>query len=361
MNSYGRNRLDRLEDKVRSLADDRALSLVRQLKSMSERGSLTDQDFDSYFRQIERAIGSDLARLSKEDRALVQELFHLLRIALRGIRPSSIRKAVRRLIIGRPAGNVDDFGRDAEFIERMRPVIEFLFYRYFRVTAEGTENVPGTGPGLLVANHSGILPLDALMLQFAVEEFHPSGRPLRILIEEWFTALPFLSYTLTRMGQLRGSQDNASRLLNQGELVGVFPEGVRGLEKPYSQRYHLQRFGRGGSIRLAMRTGAPIVPVAILGAEETYPVLFTSGFVANALRVPYFPFTPLFPWLGPLGMIPLPSKWHIRIGERVALGDFSPGSWEDDILVNTLNEDVRRAIQDMLTDMVQRRRSLFFG
>jgi 1-acyl-sn-glycerol-3-phosphate acyltransferase len=243
----------------------------------------------------------------------------------------------------------------------MRPVSEFLFNKYWRIEVEGLENVPSQGPCLLVSNHSGMLPFDAWMIQFAVQELHPAGRFVRFLLEEWFTTLPFLSHNMARMGQVRGSQVNAERLLKRGELVGIFPEGVKGIEKPFRERYHLKRFGRGGTVRLAMKTGAPVLPVAVLGAEESYPVLFTSGFLANMLRMPYFPVTPTFPLLGPMGALPLPSKWRIRFGERVPLGDFSPGAWEDDILVNTLNEDVRQSIQEMLTDMVQHRRSLFFG
>ena len=355
------HRLDLLEEKVRNLSDDRALALVQQLRALDSRDGLTAEEFNRYMTQLERHIHSDLSRLSKEDRALVRELFAISARVVKGMRPATVRRAVKRLVLGKIPETVDDFGRDQEFIDRLRPLTEFLFHTYWRIDVEGIENIPSTGPCLLVSNHSGILPFDAWMLQFAVEEYHPAGRPLRFLVEEWLTSLPFFSHNLTRMGQVRGSQQNAEQLLRRGELVGVFPEGVKGTGKPYSQRYHLQRFGRGGLVRLGMKTQAPIVPVAVVGAEETYPILFTSGLLANALRAPYFPFTPFFPWLGPLGAVPLPSKWQIRVGENVALGDFSPGSWEDDILVNTLNEDVRQKIQSMLTDLVQHRRSLFFG
>lgn len=354
-------KLDRLEDRVRMLNDERAVALVKQLRALNERGDLDSDTFDKYMRELERNVNHDIDSLSAEDRALVGELRYLLGQFISSLRPSTWRKAARRVLIGRIPTEVDDFGRDEEYIQRLRPLSEFLFNKYWRVEVEGLENVPSQGPCLLVSNHSGMLPFDAWMIQFAVQELHPAGRFVRFLLEEWFTSLPFLSHSMARMGQVRGSQVNAERLLKRGELVGIFPEGVKGIEKPFRERYHLQRFGRGGTVRLAMKTGAPVLPVAVLGAEESYPVLFTSGFLANMLRMPYFPFTPTFPLLGPLGALPLPSKWRIRFGERVPLGDFSPGAWEDDILVNTLNEDVRQSIQEMLTDMVQRRRSLFFG
>lgn len=353
--------LDRLEDSIRSLGDDRALTLVRQMRALNQRGELDDENFTRYMREIERTAAEDLRRLTPEERRLMDELARLAKETFRGLRPSTWRKAAKRVLFGRPAVDVDDFGRDPEFIERIKPLAEFLFEKYWRVEVEGLENVPSDGACLLVSNHSGLLPFDAWMIQYAVQELHPAGRLARFLIEEWFTSLPFVSYNIARMGQVRGSQINAERLLRRGEIVGVFPEGVKGIGKPYRDRYHLQRFGRGGSVKLAMKTQAPVLPVAVLGAEEIYPVLFTSGFVANLLRMPYFPVTPLFPFFGPLGLLPLPSKWRIRFGERIPLGEFSPGAWEDDILVNTLNEDVRRTIQGMLTDMVQRRQSLFLG
>jgi 1-acyl-sn-glycerol-3-phosphate acyltransferase len=354
-------RLDRLEDRVRLLDNDRAVALVKQLRALSNRGDLDAETFEKYMQELERNIHHDLSALSAEDRALVEELKDLVAQVFRGMRPAAWKRAAKRLLIGHIPSDVDDFGRDQEFIDRIRPLSEFLFEKYWRISVEGLENVPSEGPCLLVSNHSGQLPFDAWMIQYAVQELHPAGRLVRFLIEDWFTRLPFLSSSFRKMGQVRGSQDNAARLLQRGEIVGIFPEGVKGLEKSYRNRYHLQRFGRGGSIRLAMKTRAPVLPVAVLGAEETYPVLFTSGFVANMLRMPYFPVTPLFPWLGPLGLLPLPSKWRIRFGERIPLGEFSPGAWEDDILVNTLNEDVRQTIQEMLSEMVQQRRSLFFG
>ena len=355
------DKLDRLEARINALGDDRALALVRQMRALGTRGELDDETFARYMHELERNTEADLRRLTPEQRSLMEQLARLITETFRGMRPSTWRNLLKRILLGRPAGNVDDFGRDAEFIERIKPLAEFLFEKYWRVEVDGLENVPAEGPCLLVSNHSGLLPFDAWMIQYAVQELHPAGRFVRFLIEEWFTSLPFISYNMARIGQVRGSQFNAERLLRRGEIVGVFPEGVRGIDKPYRQRYHLQRFGRGGSIRLAMKTKAPVLPVAVLGAEEIYPVLFTSGFVANLLRMPYFPVTPLFPLFGPLGLLPLPSKWRIRFGERIPLGEFSPGAWEDDILVNTLNEDARRTIQEMLTELVQRRQSLFLG
>lgn len=352
--SIAQVKLEQLEEQLRKITDDRAVALVKQLRVLDERGTESTAVFDAYLSEIERAVRADLNALSEAQRSLVRELI----VRLTGVlKPSALRKLMRR----RLSLEIDDFGRDEAFIARVKPLADFLFNRYWRIEVEGLENIPPAGPCLLVANHSGMLPFDSWMIQYAVQEFHPTGRLVRFLIEEWFTNLPFLGPALMRMGQVRGSQVNAERLLRRGEIVGVFPEGVKGIEKPFRLRYHLQRFGRGGVVRLAMRTGAPILPVAVIGAEETYPLLYNSGFLANALRLPYFPVTPLFPWLGLLGTIPLPSKWSIRFGEPLPLGEFSPGSWDDEILVNTLNEDLRRTIQAMVTGLLQQRRSLFFG
>jgi 1-acyl-sn-glycerol-3-phosphate acyltransferase len=255
----------------------------------------------------------------------------------------------------------DEFGFDRKFAERIRPIFEFLYTVWWRVEAVGVENVPATGAGLIVANHSGVLPYDGMMIKIAVRHEHPARRECRMLALDMFALLPFLAPLLSRMGEVRASQENGERLLRNGELVGVFPEGVKGVGKRYRQRYQLARFGRGGFIRLALRTGAPIVPCAVVGSEEIHPVLAKADWVGKPLGLPYFPITPTFPLLGPLGLIPAPSKWSIDFAEPIPLDRYGADAAEDPILVNRLSEEVRGTIQRMIDGRLRRRRSIWFG
>ena len=256
---------------------------------------------------------------------------------------------------------VDDFGYDPRFAETVRPLLEVLYTLWWRVETAGVTNVPAAGPALLVANHSGVLPWDGAMIKLAVRNEHPARRECRMLVLDMFALLPFLAPLLARIGEVRASQENGERLLRRGELVGVFPEGVKGIGKPFRQRYKLARFGRGGFLRLALRAQAPIVPCAVVGAEEIHPVLARADWLGRPLGLPYFPLTPSFPWLGPLGAIPLPTRWSIDFGEPIDLSQHGPGAAEDPILVNRLSEEVRSTIQRMLDDRLARRRSVWFG
>jgi len=255
----------------------------------------------------------------------------------------------------------DEFGFDRKFAERIRPIFEFLYTVWWRVEAAGVENVPASGPGLLVANHSGVLPYDGLMIKIAVRHEHPARRECRMLALDMFALLPFLAPLLSRMGEVRASQENGERLLSNGELVGVFPEGVKGIGKRYKERYKLARFGRGGFVRLALRTGAPIVPCAVVGSEEIHPVLAKADWLGKPFGLPYFPITPTFPLLGPLGLVPAPSKWSIDFAEPIPLDRYGPDAAEDPILVNRLSEEVRGTIQRMIDGRLARRRSIWFG
>ena len=183
--------------------------------------------------------------------------------------------------------------------------------------ATGVEKVPAHGRVLLAGNHAGILPWDATMMSIALLREHPLPRYPRFLVLDWAFQLPWVSTAIRKVGGVVASPYNALRLLDDDQLVAVFPEGVKGTGKPFSERYRLQRFGRGGFVELALRTGAPIVPVAVVGSEEIYPMIGQSGLAARALRAPYFPLTPTFPWLGPLGMVPLPSKWRIEFCDPI--------------------------------------------
>jgi 1-acyl-sn-glycerol-3-phosphate acyltransferase len=257
--------------------------------------------------------------------------------------------------------DVDEFGYDPKFTETIRPLFEFLYTVWWRVDTQGVQNVPDAGPALIVANHSGVLPYDGIMIAVAVRHEHPARRECRMLALDMFALLPFLAPLLAQSGAVRASQENGERLLRKGELVGVFPEGVKGVGKRYKNRYKLARFGRGGFVRLALRTGAPIVPCAVVGAEEIHPVLAKADWVGRPLGLPYFPITPTFPALGPLGVVPLPTKWSIDFADPLPTAHYGPEAADDVILVNRLSEEVRSTIQRMIDGRLARRRSVWFG
>lgn len=257
---------------------------------------------------------------------------------------------------------VDDFGYDPVYDQRMRPLFNFLYERWFRAQTVGVEHIPAKGRCVLVANHSGTLPFDGLMLKMAVKREHPSHRDVRWLAEDFIFHFPFLGSISNRIGAVRACQENAERLLAQDSLVAVFPEGTKGIGKLFRERYKLQRFGRGGFVKLCLRTRTPMIPVAVVGAEETNPLLFRiEGPSSKALGVPYVPITPTFPWLGPLGLLPAPTKWKIHFGEPVVLDEYGAEAADDEILVGKLAERIRTTIQTMLDRTVAERRSIWLG
>jgi 1-acyl-sn-glycerol-3-phosphate acyltransferase len=274
--------------------------------------------------------------------------------------PGELREALDRAL-RRAAGDYgeDDWGFDEEFALALRPLLNFLYERWWRVETAGIRNVPATGRAMLVANHAGILPWDGTMLSLAIQREHPQPRYPRFLVLDWAFTLPFVSVAMRRVGGVVASPYNASRLLEQDELVAVFPEGAKGAGKDFSERYRLQRFGRGGFVEIALGAGAPIIPVAIVGSEETYPKVGESRVMARLTGAPYFPITPTFPLLGPLGAIPLPSKWRIEFGEPIRTDTFGPDAADDRTLVFELSERVRDEIQRMVYENLVRRGSAF--
>ncbi len=255
------------------------------------------------------------------------------------------------LILRRASGEYheDEWGFDEEFTEAVFPLFEFLYRTWWRVRVRGTANVPGHGRAMLVANHAGaILPFDASMIVTAIQKEHPLPRWARAMVLNWAFELPFVSYLMRRVGGVPANPANMVRLLEQEHPVIVFPEGVEGFGKPFSERYRLQRFGRGGFVEVALETGSPIVPVAVIGAEEIYPKLGESGPLARLTGAPYIPVTPGFPLLGPLGLLPLPSRWRIEFLEPIDLSGYGPGAAEDRSLVFDISEQVRERIQDAL-------------
>ncbi|WP_236643974.1 lysophospholipid acyltransferase family protein [Sorangium cellulosum] len=257
---------------------------------------------------------------------------------------------------------VDEFGFDPKYEARYRPLFDFLYRHYFRIDLQGVEHIPPEGRCLVVSNHSGgPIPYDGLMLRAAVRREHPARRELRWLADDFVYYLPFAGTIMNRLGAVRACQENAERLLAGERLVAVFPEGAKGSGKLYKDRYQLQRFGRGGFIRLCLRTRTPLVPCAIVGAEETNPLFYRVEHVTRALGIPYLPITPTFPALGPLGLVPAPTKWKIRMAEPVRFDAYGPEAADDQILVRRLAERVRATIQGLLDETLATRKSIWFG
>ena len=273
-----------------------------------------------------------------------------------GDRVAAALAFVRRRLTG--DYDIDDLGFDREltsavFMSLLRPLAQ----RWFRIEVRGIENIPAEGGALIVANHSGTVPLDALMTAVVVHDH--AGRYLRSLGADLVFALPLVSELARKAGVTLACSEDAERMLQSGELVGVWPEGFKGVGKPFSQRYKLQRFGRGGFVSAAIRTGVPIVPCSIVGAEETYPLVGNVPALARLLRVPYLPITPFFPWLGPLGLVPLPSKWVIEFGEPIRTDTYAESGADDPMLVFNLTDQVRETIQQTLYDLLVHRQHVF--
>ena len=263
---------------------------------------------------------------------------------------------LRRRVTG--AYEVDEYGFDPEVTERflmatLRPIAE----KWFRVEVRGAENIPADGGALVVSNHSGTIPVDGLMTMVSIHD--TTGRFLRPLGADLVFRLPFVSTMARRSGATLACNEDAERMLRGGELVGVWPEGFKGIGKPYSQRYKLQRFGRGGFVSAALRTGVPIVPLSVVGAEEIYPLVGNVPSLARLLGLPYIPITPFFPLLGPLGLVPLPSKWLLEFGEPIRTDEFDEGAADDPMLVFNVTDQVRETIQQTLYSLLMQRQSVF--
>jgi 1-acyl-sn-glycerol-3-phosphate acyltransferase len=256
---------------------------------------------------------------------------------------------------------VDEFGLDPVYEKRLRPLIELLYKHYFRVETHGIENIPHDGRCILVANHSGVLPYDGLIVRTAVRLEHDEKREVRWLAEDFIYHLPFLGAFMNRIGAVRACQENAERLLKQERAILVFPEGIKGIGKLYRDKYRLQRFGRGGFIKLALRTQAPLIPVSIIGAEESAPMLYRIEYLTQALGLPFVPVTPTFPLLGPLGLVPAPTKWKITFGKPIHLTEHGAEAADDALLVGRIADRVRSEIQSSLDKGVQSRKSVWFG
>jgi 1-acyl-sn-glycerol-3-phosphate acyltransferase len=258
--------------------------------------------------------------------------------------------------------DIDEFGFDPDFTDNLvMPLLRPLYQHWFRVETIGMQNVPATGGALVVANHSGTLPIDGLMTMAALRDHHPAGRHLRALGADLVFRTPMIGTTARKAGVTLACNPDAERLLSTGELVGVWPEGFKGVGKPWKDRYKLQRFGRGGFVSAAIRTGVPIIPCSIVGAEEIYPLLADVKPLARLFGVPYFPVTPTFPLLGPLGAVPLPSKWYIEFGEPIRTDNHEPADADDPMHVFNVTDQVRETIQQTLYKLLAQRRNAFTG
>jgi 1-acyl-sn-glycerol-3-phosphate acyltransferase len=255
---------------------------------------------------------------------------------------------------------VDEFGFDTDLTEHVfMPLVRPLHRYYWRVTSHGAENIPDAG-GLLVANHAGTLPADAVMTRLDV--FEQTGRHARELGADLVFRLPWVGEFARKTGATLATGDDADRLLRSGELVAVWPEGFKGIGKPWRDRYKLQRFGRGGFVATALREQVPIVPTAIIGSEEIYPLIYNARTVARVLGLPYFPVVAqmlALPLLGPAAMLPLPSKWAIEYGEPIDTTEYGPDAADDPMAVFDLTDRVRETIQQMLYRNLMGRRSIF--
>ncbi len=293
----------------------------------------------------------------------VEELLQVLRSAAEEVlgerwesRVAEMLAFLRRRVNGEY--DVDEYGFDQELTEKLllaaaRPLAD----KWFRVEVRGAENLPTEGGALVVSNHSGTIPLDGLMTMVSVHD--STGRNLRPLGADLLFRLPFLGELARKGGVTLASHEDAQRMLCDGELVGVWPEGFKGIGKPYSERYKLQRFGRGGFVSAAIRTGVPIIPCSVVGAEEIYPLVGNVPALARLLGLPYLPITPFFPWLGPLGLVPLPSKWLIEFGEPIRTDSYDEGAADDPMLVFNVTDQVRETIQQTLYTLLMQRRSVF--
>ena len=253
---------------------------------------------------------------------------------------------------------IDEYGFDQEITERflmaaLRPIAQ----KWFRIEVRGIENIPTDGGALVVSNHSGTVPVDGLMTMVSIHD--EIGRFLRPLGADLVFRLPFVGAMARRSGATLACTEDAERMLSGGELVGVWPEGFKGIGKPYAERYKLQRFGRGGFVSAALRTGVPIVPLSVVGAEEIYPLVGNVPSLARLLGVPYIPITPFFPLLGPLGLVPLPSKWLLEFGEPIRTDEFDAGAADDPMLVFNVTDQVRETIQQTLYSLLMKRQSVF--
>ncbi len=357
---------DSLEERISNLEKEikKSIShLEKQIGRSSLKNSGFDKKFKEDFKHLQHLFEEKIHHLEAETPPQAPRANFFKKLTYYLTLLFSLR-TYRRFLFGITKVDkeeFDEFGRDPQFEQKLKPFFDFLYYTYWRVSVEGLENIPNQGRGLIVANHSGTLPFDGSMIRLAVTNDHPSKRDVRFLVEDFVYYLPFIGTYMYRIGGVRASPDNAERLLKKDHLVTVFPEGEKGIGKSYKHRYHLQRFGRGGFIKVAIRSGAPIIPCAVIGAEETHPLLYRIQALAKPFGIPYVPVTPTLPWLGIFGLIGLPAKWHVYFGKPIDLGRYGKKALNDELLIHRLSEMVRQNIQDLVMKGLKKRRSIWWG
>lgn len=269
------------------------------------------------------------------------------------------RRRVATLGMSERSGEVDEYGLDENLLRRSRALLDFLYQSYWRIDLGGAETLPEHGPCLFVANRAGLLPYDGLMLAHALARERPRLGRVRFLVADWLLELPFVQPALVRLGGVRACRENADRLLGGGHSAIAFPEGLKGAAKIFRDRYRLTRFGRGGVVRTALENRVPLIPIGIVGSEEANPLLARVDSTARPLGLPFLPITPTFPWLGPLGLLPLPSKWVIRVGEALDIEHLEPAASQDELLISRLNHELRGRVQSLVETALADRASIW--
>jgi 1-acyl-sn-glycerol-3-phosphate acyltransferase len=259
----------------------------------------------------------------------------------------------------RGEATVDDFGFDEEWTDTLVPLVAWVYRNWWRVRAIGVENVPAAGRALLVSNHAGVIPYDGAMIHAALLLEHSQPRHARALVLSGLFSMPGASWLVRRTGNTLAHNKDALRLLENDELVMVFPEGAKGTGKPYADRYRLRRFGRGGFVEMALRSGSPIIPISVVGSEEIHPNLAEVPMLAKLLGMPYAPITPTFPWLGPAGLIPLPSSWIIEFHPPLQLSAAQRNAAGDPAAMLEISDRVRDIIQAGVYRNLKLRKSVF--
>ena len=267
---------------------------------------------------------------------------------------------LERRLIGLDRDNINEFGYDSygyspEYVRRIVPLATLVYRHYFRVKTYGVENLPVDGRAMLIANHSGQLPYDGAVIALSALLDAPSPRMIRSMVERWVSTLPFASVFMARCGQVLGTPENCRTLLDQEELLLVFPEGAKGISKTYDKRYQLQRFGHG-FMRLALEKKAPIIPVAVIGAEEQAPSFYNWRWMAKQLGAPALPITPFFPWLGPLGLLPMPVQYHVHFGKPLS---FEGNPNDDGGTIGRMVKRVKNEVRELIHTGLNQRTGVF--
>lgn len=360
-------RLNKIESNLREsvelLEDD--LHVLLKSKKLQKDESSIHKEIESLSHQLEKRVKETLNILSRKDIKNKENFTNIEMIKSLSKRLTKVisfgfyRDVLERLKKTEYQEEVDPFGMDKHFIEKIKPLFDYLYYQYWRVTTTGVENIPHQGRALIVGNHSGTVPYDGSMIKCAILNEHSQRKDARFLVEDFVYHMPFLGSLMYRIGGVRACPENAEHLLKNEHLVVVFPEGVKGIGKYFNQRYQLQRFGRGGFIRLCMKTKSPLIPVGVVGAEEIHPIIYKSNVLAKTIGIPYLPITPTFPLLGLLGCIPFPTKWYIHFGKPIYFDHHPPEAMNDDLLIHKLSEEVRDNIQNIIRELLKKRSSVW--